>query len=545
MLSFLRDHNLPWTGLVRALLVGVAIAAVPASAVLYDWHQVTLARELAAKVAEAAAVAGAASFEDARRVARRLADDMAPQRFTLELLTGIIDPKAQPPAFKETSEAPDVVRITASGKARLSFGRYIGLASWPVSATADAERTGLAAIAVRSQANPPLMSLASGLERQLVGDSWTFTVDERQALAAAAINLRSVIGAIRDHVPEAASSLADARIAVGELFGIVAELAGRPENMTPQTARAATTLSRLSQAAEPGYEIRLGSVFGFADGFDPLDNNLPPQALDVRALDFVQSVMRARLIEHPVAFDLDRPVDGISALSLKVSAQAGSEDADAASIRIGSNDSVLRTLPIRVAVRVRLGGIAIGEVREFVLPWEVTVNAGEAAISAITCTGPFSNVEVRGQPVRVVASVYRPSGEKGTAASGFVPLLNAEGLTVWAKGSVGFANDPPVSTTIPANASGSEVFRLRAPIDLGNRLEKLANESVIVVSVDPQRGMTEGGVRSEISQAIKDRLGALTDIFLSAYSVFGITPGQLEVAVSAASCAYARPVASR
>jgi hypothetical protein len=96
--------------------------------------------------------------------------------------------------------------------------------------------------------------------------------------------------------------------------------------------------------------------------------------------------------------------------------------------------------------------------------------------------------------------------------------------------------------TIPANAAGSEIFRLRAPIDLGNRLEKLVNESAIVVAVDAASGMTEGAVRSDIVQAIKDRLDSLTAIFLSAYATFGITPGQLEVAVSAASCAYARSV---
>lgn len=541
MFPLVLNHFLPRTLAMRAALGAAVVVLVPLAAAIYDWRQVAAARLLAHDVASAAASAAAIHFDDASRATRRVLDEMAPQRFTLETSIGVMDAKSTPPAFKAGDAEANVVRVTASGNARLTIGRWLGFGSWPVSATAMAERTGLAAIVVRGNAIPGLVGLTQTVERQLAGDAWVFSADDRKALAATNLDLRAMVMALREHYPQAADRFAETWVPINELFAIAAALIDTTDRLPEQDARAAVSLSHLAQLTASDLDIALGSVFGFTAGFDPVTTNLPPKALEIRAIDLVQSVMRARLIDHPVSVAIDKPAAGIEDLRLEVEAQS-SEDNGAASVMIGANDSVIRTLPIRVGAQVRLGGISIGSVHDFVLPLEVMVSAGDAQIASIVCTGPYSNVEVRGRPVRAVASVFRPETETKAAASGFVPILTTSGLMVWAKGSAAFANDPPISQIIPATSSGSELFRLHAPIDLGNRLAKLANEASIVISADAASGMSEGAIRADITQAIKDRLDVLTEVFQSAYAAFGITPGELEVAVSAASCAYSRPV---
>ena len=508
-------------------------------AALADWRQVAAARALAEAVAATAAEAGAADFDVAVQAAERAAEARAPQRFTIKTSIGGIDSRQTPPAFTDAVEHPDVVRVVVAGRARLVFGTLVGVPAWPVSASAMAARRGMAAIAVRSDTEPALPLLAAVVERALLGEDWSLGGDDRRALAGASINLTDLVGALRQDHPDMSGSFAAARLPLADLLLTASRLVEAHTSALMRSAGAAAALSRLGQAVAPEVEVSLGAVFGFADGFDPLSTALPPRALDLRAIDLVQSVLRARLIEHPISGRLDSPAAGIDAIDFEIRS-VGEADGAAASILIGSETSQMHSLPIHVAVRAHIGGIAIGHVSEFVLPWEVVIDAGDAEIRSIKCTGAYSDVTVAGRPARAVVSFYRDRASTDEAASGFVPLIATDGLRVWAKGSAAFASDPPVVATVPATVAGSEMVRLRAPIDLGNRLAKLANEAAIVVSADAGGPPSEGGVRADIAAAIKDRLGAFEDIFTSALAPFGISPGELQVAVSAASCAYAR-----
>ena len=121
-------------------------------------------------------------------------------------------------------------------------------------------------------------------------------------------------------------SFAAARLPLADLLLTASRLVEAHTSALMRSAGAAAALSRLGQAVAPEVEVSLGAVFGFADGFDPLSTALPPRALDLRAIDLVQSVLRARLIEHPISGRLDSPAAGIDFRARMAAGEAGHDD---------------------------------------------------------------------------------------------------------------------------------------------------------------------------------------------------------------------------
>ena len=122
-------------------------------------------------------------------------------------------------------------------------------------------------------------------------------------------------------------------------------------------------------------------------------------------------------------------------------------------------------------------------------------------------------------------------------ASDYVRLLAVGGLTAWGKGRSSFAEDPPVDLVFRPGA-GDTVASLRAPIDFSNRLDRLAAETQVLVSLEGNARdvMSEGGVRDEIARLIVGSVKPVDAVFSSVFATFGIVPGKMDVVAAGAAC---------
>ena len=242
--------------------------------------------------------------------------------------------------------------------------------------------------------------------------------------------------------------------------------------------------------------------------------------------------MRARLAQSAVAVELKSPVTGINAVALTLKSEAA-----AATVLIGGENGLVGIPTMRIGARFIVGGLAIPGTDALELPFEVTLSSGDARIRRISCGAAGPEITVIGRPVRASVALATEEMASPAGASDYVRLLAADGLTAWGRGRSSFADDPPIELVFRPG-TGDTVASLRTAIDFGNRLERLASETQVLVSLEgAARGvMSEGGVRDEIARLIAVSVEPVNQVLTSVFATFGIVPGKMDVVAAGAAC---------
>ncbi|WP_237152605.1 hypothetical protein [Oryzibacter oryziterrae] len=518
------------------LLVGMAAWS--------DMRTVATARRLVSETADEAALAAARNADGIRTTVRHVIESRAESRLQADVKSGIL----RGDTFVEQSQGGNIVRVTVSGQAVLPFGAFVGYKYWPVAATAMARRTGVVGLAIKGMAAPGNDAIAGAIEQALFGNGVHLDIDDRRVLSQVSIALPDLVSRLEAaetaDAPPDLDQILRTRFGPGKVLTAAADQLAAQANLSAFDAAAVAALRRLAEhGAQPGTEVELGSIFGFASGLKASEVGFPQELLSIRAIDLVGGLLRAILAEAPVSVTVVNPLDGIDLVDLDLSTAKSAEGTVAA--LVASEGSTIATAPMRIAARVKVRGIAIADAVEFTLPVEVRLSAGDAVVRTIQCDGKGSDITVDGRPVRASLAIFKPADSEadGAADSKYVPLIATDTVIAWGQGSESFADDPPITIVFPTAASGPTMRSLRAPIDLRNRLGKLAGDADIVVTFKrPQPDMTESGVRADLAQAINDKADGLNEIFSSAFATFGVKPGQMDLSVSGVSCATSQLV---
>jgi hypothetical protein len=511
------------------LIVALSLLAVT------DWLRLSETRRFAEKAANAAALAAAKATETpgpvAMAAARALASD-ADIDVTAERGKAMPGPSGL--AF--IGGPGEVTRVTVSTTVRSLLGTPIGLGRRTVVATAMASRAGVAALTERTTAMPQLPTVPAAIETRLFGTAGALTVDERTVLGGATFRVADLVTelgrilATREGGADVAgvATVATASFKPVELLSALAALYRDGARGSTEIARVQDIIRRLaSSGAADETILPFSGVISL--GGDDADLTL---AAPLRPLEFIQAFMRARLAQGAITIELRAPVTGIDAVTLTMESEKAS-----AAVLIGGEDGLVGIPSIRIASRFIISGLAIPGADTLELPLEVRLSSGDARIRRIVCgpTGP--EVAVTGRPVRASVAFAAETTASPAGASDYVRLLATGGLTAWGKGRSSFAEDPPVDLVFRPGA-GDTVASLRAPIDFSNRLDRLAAETQVLVSLEGNaRGvMSEGGVRDEIARLIVGSVKPVDVVFSSVFATFGIVPGKMDVVAAGAAC---------
>ncbi|WP_156886935.1 hypothetical protein [Pleomorphomonas oryzae] len=534
----LRSAVSTFRSLSRPVLVGFVAGGLSLVALSFlataDWLRLSAAQRLTDQAAAAAALAAtknpdaadATAFSAARAV-------MGAGEVAVVAERGNARPGPSGVIF---AVGPgEVTRVVVSTTTRSLLGTPIGLGQRTVTGTAMAERSGVAALTERTTAVPELSSVPAAIEARLFGPAGTLTVNERAMLGRAAFRVADLVDELtrvlstRNGGADAGiAAVAEASFKPAELLSALAALYRDDARSSASAAGMVTVIDRLA-GAETGDETLLpfqGVIsLGGADG----DLTL---AAPLRPLEFIQAIMRARLAQSPVSVELRSPVTGIEAATLTLE----SEEASAA-VLIGGEDGLVGIPGIRIVARFIVGGLAIPGAETLELPLEVRLSSGNARIRRIVCSQTGPEVTVTGRPVRASVAFAAEATASPAGASDYVRLIAAGGLTAWGKGRSSFADDPPVELVFRPG-TGDTVASLRTAIDFGNRLERLAAEMQVLVSLDGKAkgAMSEGGIRDEIARLIAGSVEPVDAVLSSVFATFGIVPGKMDVVAAGAAC---------
>lgn len=434
-----------------------------------------------------------------------------------------------------TAGSGQVARVTVSMTVRRLLGTPIGLGEVTVGAEAMASLAGIAALTERTTAVPDLPTVPAAIEARLFGPTGALTVEERAALGRVAFRVADLVAelgrvlSMREGGTEAnVAAVAEASFKPAELLSALAALYRESARTSAEAAQVLDVVNRLASSAVAD-ETALPFSGVISLGGEDVDLTL---AAPLRPLEFVQAVMRARLAAGAVSLELRSPVTGVDEAVLTLESERAS-----ASVLIGGEDGLVGIPSIRIASRFVVSGLAIPGVDTLELPLEVRLSSGDARIRRIICGPNGPEVAVTGRPVRASVAFAAEATASPAGASDYVRLLAAGGLTAWGKGRSSFAEDPPVDLVFRPG-SGDTVASLRAPIDFANRLERLAAETQVLVSLDgAARGaMSEGGVRDEIARLITGSVKPVEAVLSSVFATFGIVPGKMDVVAAGAAC---------
>lgn len=523
---------------VLAVLVGAGgLLLVVSFMGTSDWIRYTAAQRLANEAAAAGALAAARandSIDATASAAARAVYGGADVAVVAERGTA----RPGPSGLVFSASEGDLIRVTLTSTVRSLLGTPIGLGLRTVSSSAIASRSGVASLVERTTVAPSLPPVPAAIEASLFGAAAALTVDERAMLGAQTFTIDRLVAELGRRLGgsegKAAGSAAVAAAAFkpSELLSALAALYRIPAKTSAEISAMLAILDRMAVSAASHAETPLP----FADvvSFSGSDSDLV-LAAPLRPLELIKAVMRARLASGEVTVELARPVTGISMARLSFRSDGG-----AAAALVGGEDSFVGIPAIRVAARFKLPGLSIQGIGDMELPLEVALGAGDARISHIACNADVPQVTVTGRPVRAslrLAEEGAAAGASSSATTDFVRLVSASGVTAWGKGSSAFADDPP-ATLVFRPGTGETVASLRTPIDLRNRLERLASETQVLVSVeDSARGiMSEGGVRDEIARLIVGAAGPIDAVLSSAFATLGIVPGKMDVVAAGAAC---------
>ena len=534
----LRSFSGPFRSLPRPVaagaVAGVVVLGVLSLIVATDWIRVSETRRFAGEAAAIAALAAAkapeAPIAAAANAARALANGA-------DIVVTTERGKALPgPSGLVFVEGPgEVVRVIVSATARSLLGTPVGLGRRTIVATAMASRAGVAALTERTTAMPELPMVPSAIEARLFGATGALTVGERTMLGQATFRVADLVTELghilakRDGGTEAdVAAVAEASFTPAELLTALASLYRDSARSSAEAAGILEILRRLAGSGAPD-ETTLPFSGVISLGGEGVDLTL---ASPLRPLEFIQAVMRARLAQGAISVELRSPTTGVDAVSLTMVSEKAS-----AAVLIGGEDGVVGIPSIRIATRFIVSGLAIPGADALELPLEVTLSSGDARIRRIVCGPAGPEVAVTGRPVRASVAFAAETTASPAGASDYVRLLAAGGLTAWGKGRSSFAEDPPVDMVFRPGA-GDTVASLRAPIDFSNRLERLATETQVLVSLEGNaRGvMSEGGVRDEIARLIAGSVKPVDAVLSSIFATFGIVPGKMDVVAAGAAC---------
>lgn len=515
------------------VVIGILLIAFSFLATV-DWLRLSEARRLVGEAASAAALA-AAKTPDAPYAAARGAAKAVMGR--AEIIVTTEQGKAMPgPSGLAFNAGPgQVARVTVSMAARSLLGTPVGLGEMTVGAEAMASRAGVAALTERTTAVPELPAVPAAIEARLFGPAGALAADERAMLGRAAFRVADLVAelgrvlSIREGGTEAGvAAVAEASFKPAELLSALAALYRESARNSAEAAKVLDVISRLASAGAAD-ETALPFAGVISLGGEDADLTL---AAPLRPLEFIQAVMRARLARGAVSVELRSPVTGVDQVILTLESEGAS-----ASVLIGGENGLVGIPSIRIASRFVISGLSIPGAGTLELPLEVKLSSGDARIRRIACGPSGPEVAVTGRPVRASVAFAAEATASPAGASDYVRLLAADGLTAWGKGRSSFAEDPPVDLVFRPG-SGDTVASLRAPIDFSNRLERLAAETQVLVSLEGSaRGaMSEGGVRDEIARLIAGSIKPVEAVLSSVFATFGIVPGKMDVVAAGAAC---------
>ena len=519
---------------VIGLVAGGLLLVVLSFFATADWLRLSAARRLVSEAAAAAALSAAknpqsrdtAAFAAARAVIGGGEVGVVAER-------GVARPG--PSGLVFVAGSGEVTRVSVSTVARSWLGTPIGLGQRTVTASAMAARAGVAALTERTTAVPDLPVVPAAIEAQLFGSAGALTAQERIALGGTVFRVTDLVAELgrtlsaRDGGREVGvTAVSAASFKPSELLLALAALDRESARTSTQAADVMTIMDRLAGA---GATEEAALPFAHVISLSGSDADLA-LAAPIRPLEFIQAVMRARLAQRAATVELKSPVTGIDAVALTLK----SENATAA-VLVGGEDGVVGIPAIRIGARFIISGLAIPGAGALELPLEVTLDSGDARIRHISCEASGPEITVIGRPVRASVALAEDSVVAAAGASDYVRLLAADGLTAWGKGRSAFADDPPVELKFRPG-TGDVVASLRTAIDFGNRLERLATETQVLVSLEGKaRGvMSEGGVRDEIAQLIGGSVGPVNAVLSSVFATFGIVPGKMDVVAAGAAC---------
>jgi hypothetical protein len=500
-----------------------------------DWIRFKAAQKLADEAAAAGALAAAKALDAVDISAGTAARSIAGATdVTVVAERGSARPGPSGLVF---SPGPgDVVRVTLTSTVRSLLGTPVGLGLRAVSSSAIASRSGVASLVERTTAVPLLPAIPSAIEARLFGPAAALTIDERVMLGSRTFTIDRLVAELgrrlgeREGKAASSASVAAAAFKPSEFLAALGALYRDRARTSAEISAMLSVLDRMAAASASTAETPLP----FADvvSLSGSDSDLL-LAAPLQPIELIKAVMRARLASEEATIELANPVTGISVVRLSFRSEGS-----AAAALVGGEDSFVGIPGIRVFARFKLPGLSIPGIGDMELPLEVTLGSGDARIRRIACSGDVPEVTVTGRPVR--ASVRLAESGSSSAPSGatdFVRLVSASGVTAWGKGRSAFADDPP-STLVFHPGGGEDVASLRAPIDLRNRLERLASETQVLVSVEDSARdvMSEGGVRDEISRLIVGAAGPIDAVLSSAFATLGIVPGKMDVVAAGASC---------
>jgi len=535
-----RTLSLPLPSLTVPRLAGLAGAGLLLLVLSFlatsDWLRFGSERELAESAAETGALAAAKALDSIDMTAGAAVRPLFGDRDVL-VVAERGDARPGPTGLVFLPGGGDVVRVTVSSTVRSLLGTPVGLGLRTVMATAMASRSGVASLVERTTTTPRLAAVPAALEARLFGPAAALTVEERIMLSSQTFAVAPLVAELGRRLAErngsgatGSAGVATASFKPSELVTALASLFRVRARSSAELSTMVAILDRMaaSSAATAEEPVPFANVISLSgDDGDLL------LAAPLRPLEFIQAVMRARLATSEASIDLSAPVTGITAATLSLRSEG-----TAAAALIGGENDFIGIPGIRATARFTLAGLSIAGISTFELPLEVVLQSGDARIKRIACRQSGPEVTVTGRPVR--ASIRLAEPEAASAPSGatdYVRLVSNAGVTAWGKGASSFADDPP-ATLVFQPGGGETIASLRAPIDLRNRLDRLASEAQILVSVeDSARGvMSEGGVRDEIARLIVGAAEPIDAVLSSAFATLGIVPGKMDVVAAGASC---------
>lgn len=529
--STFRSLTMP---VIIGLIAGGSLLVTLSFLATTDWLRLSATQSLAKDAAEAAALAAAKSPDTSDATAFAAARALAGGG-EIAVVAEKGSARPSPTGLAFIAGPGDVTRVVVSMTSRSLLGTPIGLGERPVSASAMAVRAGVAALTERTSAVADLPAVPAAIEAQFFGPSGALTAGERAMLGQTVFRVADLVAelgrtlAARDGGTDAgAMAVAGASFKSSELLLALGALY---RDSAKTSTEAAGLLAIISRLANTGKSEDMALPFANVISLGGTESDLT-LAAPIRPLEFIQAVMRARLSKSPVSVELKSPVTGIGAAAVTLKSESA-----AAAVLIGGENGVVGIPAMRISARFIISGLAIPGIEAIELPLEVTVSSGDARIKRISCSAAGPEITVVGRPVRASVTLASEGTVSPAGASDYVRLLGADGVTAWGKGRSSFADDPPVELVFRPG-TGDNIASLRTPIDFGNRLERLAAETQVLVSLEgkAKAAMSEGGVRDEIARLIASSVKPLDAVLSSVFATFGIVPGKMDVVAAGAAC---------
>lgn len=379
-------------GVAVMAAVGGGLACLIAGIVI-DLASVALQARRVQGAADLAALSAASKLDRAEAEARAVIAANAPGAEADRVETGAhrADPGLAPgDRFISGAAQPNAVRVTASGRAPLVFGRWIlGRDSVRVTRAATAARPAappMAAFSIGSR----LAALDGGLANQLLGEltgsSVSLSLMDYRALADADISLLSFVDGLATELDLKAGdydALLTHDIDAGRALGVLETLAG---------GQAGSALDRLGRAAD-GLTVRLGELIGL--------ETRAPEALrgalgaEVSALDLAQAVIETSAGARQLRLDMGAQA-GLASLDVRLAIGERPNHSPWLTVT-DRGEPVIRTAQARLYLEARTSRTLSG-LAQAVVPVLIELAASEARLERIECAGGRRTVQVGVRP---------------------------------------------------------------------------------------------------------------------------------------------------